>query len=330
MRTGAAGRDIPTFEIWDVEAGRQVANLPAHAADIEPFSCSTDGRKIVTGGADNITRQWEIFPWIESEYPGPASAELRSRIRDYARRYWHERLAAEAEAVGHSEPARVNIVRFDASTLPPRDPHASARLLDLTRHYNSRLDRPAVLRWAYDIDDDLRNLPPGVADYAGVPFDARGVMQLRQKHRWGGVFRVYWNIRPLRVDGIPVGQRVRRLHLLHGTANIDEEGTAIATLVWRYADGRSRESEIVYGRHVRDWWIRNDDRPTSEARVGWEGTNPVAEESYRASPFGDPNQKIRLYMATWDNPRPEAEVESLDFVSRDEQSAPFVVGMTVE
>ncbi len=329
-RTSAAWRDIPTFEVWDVEAGRQVANLPAHRTDLNNLTISADGRKIVTGGSDNVTLQWEVFPWKESEYLGTAGTDLKARIRAYADQYWRERLAAEAEAWNQQGPLWVNLVPFDRSSLPSRDPRTPSRLIDLSLHYNSRLDRPAVPSWTENVDNDLRNLPVGVADYAGVPFDARGVIQLRQRHEWGGIFRMIWNEWPVRVDGIPIAQRVRRLHLLHGTADRESDGAAIGVLVWHYADGQTRESEIIYGRHVRAWDVWDDPGLPSEARVGWEGTNPTIEDALGHHPPRRTGQGIRLYVATWDNPRPESEVVRLDYVSREVQSAPFLVAITVE
>jgi hypothetical protein len=109
------------------------------------------------------------------------------------------------------------------------------------------------------------------------------------------------------------------------------DGTAIATLVWNFADGERRESEIIYGRHVRSWWVGHDgSRATPEARIAWEGTNPAATDFRYQFPDVEPGKEVRLFVATWENPRPDVEVTSLDLVSRETQSAPFVVAITVE
>jgi hypothetical protein len=252
-------------------------------------------------------------------------------VRQYADRYWNDRLAAEALAGDGTIPLRVVTIPFDRSLISPRDPQTSPRLIDLTGHYTSPLNRPARPSFAEEVDDDLRNVPAGVSSYAGVPFDMRGVVQLRRLAAGDSHHIGLWSEVPTRVDGIPIQQRFHRLHLLQGTWDREVDGTSIATLVWNFADGQRCETEIVYGRHVRAWWVGHDgSRVTPDARIAWEGTNPAATD-YRADfPVGEPGKELRLFVATWDNPRPEVEVTSLDLVSRETQSAPFVVAITVE
>ncbi len=40
--------------------------------------------------------------------------------------------------------------------------------------------------------------------------------------------------------------------------------------------------------------------------------------------------KLRLFLSTFDNPRPDVEVPAIDFVSELTPAAPFLVAMTVE
>jgi hypothetical protein len=53
-------------------------------------------------------------------------------------------------------------------------------------------------------------------------------------------------------------------------------------------------------------------------RVAW-----VFQEAKRDKP-------TRLYGTTWNNPYPETEIASLDFVSFRQTAAPFLVAVTVE
>jgi hypothetical protein len=39
---------------------------------------------------------------------------------------------------------------------------------------------------------------------------------------------------------------------------------------------------------------------------------------------------LRLYRASWDNPRPDEQVTSIDYVSRMTAFAPFLIAITVE
>ena len=82
------------------------------------------------------------------------------------------------------------------------------------------------------------------------------------------------------------------------------------------ADGSQREFEIVYGRDVRDWWKGPAElnSQTDRGKVVWTGTNPWLQEK-------EPDTTLRLYLNTYDNPRPELEVVSIDYVSKMTQAA---------
>ena len=61
--------------------------------------------------------------------------------------------------------------------------------------------------------------------------------------------------------------------------------------------------------HLRDWWQRKDENvelALERGRVVWRGTNPVAQR-YGAT--------LHLYLTTYENPRPEVEVTSIDLIS---------------
>jgi len=61
---------------------------------------------------------------------------------------------------------------------------------------------------------------------------------------------------------------------------------------------------------------------TDLAQVAWEGSH--------AFPNIHPT-RLRIYNATWENPRPDQEVVSFDFVSKmNASAAPFLVAVTVE
>ena len=59
----------------------------------------------------------------------------------------------------------------------------------------------------------------------------------------------------------------------------------------------------------------------SDAVLAWQWKEPARVEIYKYH---------RLFMATFENPRPEVEVTHIEYVSGDTVAAPFLVGMTVE
>jgi hypothetical protein len=173
---------------------------------------------------------------------------------------------------------------------------------------------------------NLTNVPKGLVRFQDVPFDVRGLIQLGGG-RTSDAMSAAWDSHPRAVEQIPVGQRFRTLHAVFGSVGDNfgtpSEGKAIGALILRYADGTQHECEIAYGRHVRDWWTHNDSRTdTDHAQVAWEGPH--------AFPHIHPT-RLRIYHAAWENPRPDHEVVSFDFVSKMTiTAAPFLIAATVE
>jgi len=165
---------------------------------------------------------------------------------------------------------------------------------------------------------DLRNAPKGLVYFQNVPFELRGVVQLTPASK-----DVLWEGYSQAVEQILVAQRFRRLHAVIGSIGGAPEGKAIGALVLHYADGTRHECEIVYGRHLRHWWTLGDARTDTDlAQVAWEGPH--------AFPKIHPT-RLRIYHSAWENPRPDEQVVSFDFVSKmTTTAAPFLIAVTVE
>jgi len=99
-------------------------------------------------------------------------------------------------------------------------------------------------------------------------------------------------------------------------------GPTNRVLSWATTAVRSElETEIVYGRHVRDWWLSHDPNShTDPGVVVWTGKH-ANTRMYATS--------LRLYKSTWENPQPNIEVPRIDLVSKLTFAEPFVVAMTV-
>lgn len=314
--------DVPTMELWDVETGRQLLAFRGYNEIGNIAGFSPDGRRLVTDWWDSKVRLWEAFPWTEAEYPGSANQPLRERMRLYADQYWRERLAAEREADDTNATLTVELP-FDRSKLPVRDPATPPNLIDLTAHYTGVLNECSYLDPAADfMGIDLRNAPNGLVHFQDVPFDMRGLIQLTHASR-----NVLWWDYPRTVEQIPVARCFRTLHAVLGSVGGNygstPEGQAIGALILHYADGTRQEYEILYGRHVRDWWTHADTRTDTDlAQVAWEGPH--------AFPKIHPT-RLRIFHSSWENPHPDKPVVSFDFVSRmTTTAAPFLIAVTVE
>jgi hypothetical protein len=187
--------------------------------------------------------------------------------------------------------------------------------VDIASFCNAELD----VGWLPDFHpkNNLAKLPHGRQFFHGVTFDVRGVVQLQgeEARKLKGKF-------PAAVTNIPVGQVCRRLHVLHGAAWPEAVGTPIAKLVLHYADNQSREIPILYGYHALDWWYSSSEEVRDAGtKVGWSGDNPVSYFN---------KKKVRVFQTCFQNPVPEAKLESLDYISNLSLCAPFLIALSVE
>jgi hypothetical protein len=205
--------------------------------------------------------------------------------------------------------------KTDARTVevPPRSAETPATALDLTPHYNGRLD--ASWQSGGVANNSLANLPTGVQEFGGVKFDVRGVVQLS-----GSAAAEQLSVRfPKIVPGIGVGRKVARIHFLHACGWPSEAGTVVGHYAVEYANGEQREVPIVYGQDVRDWWTQAEEAAGTTKAV-WSGPN-------LANPNGPPKQ---LCLTTWENPLPDVEVKGIEYRSAMADSAPFLIAVTAE
>jgi len=330
----AGGLGAPAIEIWDLEHGRRLLDLPGHTDSVYGASFSPDGRRIISSSMDGTVRQWETFPWREAEYAALPGMTLHDRIHRYAELYWQQRSAAERSGVIATNAASLSTEEWvppsegEKTFWPVRATTTASNLLNLDRYYTAALNTmfsPSLNE--AEFDDDLSRLPVGEQILGGIPFDVRGVVVLQcMKKSWDHhkLSRPLWRRFPVRADGIRVGYRIRRLHVLHAAKGVAAESEVIGSYVLHYADGTQQELEIVYGLDLRDWWHGGRGDPSAEvtrAQAAWTGTNPVADR-YHAT--------VRLFLRTYENPHPDVEVVSIDFVSKLTAAAPFLVAMTVE
>lgn len=187
--------------------------------------------------------------------------------------------------------------------------------VDLKRFCNAELH----VGWVPDFnpENNLASLPRGRQLFHEIPFDVQGLIQLQsteaQKNRANF---------PEAVEGIPCGQICRRLHILHGTAYPEDEGTPIGALVLHYANGQQRELKICYGEHVLDWWCKTQDNGTdSGTRVAWRGENAITKANHK---------KLRVFQTRFINPLPMDKLLKIDYVSKMSKSAPFLIAISME
>lgn len=207
------------------------------------------------------------------------------------------------------------------------DETVNAATIDLRPHINTQLTE-APLCWKGNNDDNLSEVPSGRNIFAGVPFEVSGSIQLM-----GGWLEHYHKKYPAEAKDIRIDRACAKIHLLHGNAYITltNYGTIVGKLVVHYADGSSRDLNLVAGENAFDWWA-----PLMKSGLNprWTQLGPGTERAWTGSnPYirkWQPELSVVLFRTTFDNPQPAIKVSSVDYVSTKTITCPFMVGLTVE
>ncbi|MCI0746832.1 MAG: serine/threonine-protein kinase [Verrucomicrobia subdivision 3 bacterium] len=306
-----------------VLSGREV-DEGERLVEVQPARLRADWERLRTNAAFRLmapaawhrARAERLFGdgmWFGVRFHAERLAKLN--VADDQVRSWDQQASIElARAASHHGSS---LVATPSTPTPARSPDATPNLIDLTRYYNASLAQTWLPTNYVGRSNDLAQLPVGVQKLNGVAFEIRGLIQLS-----GSALENFGARFPQRVANIPVQRKCRKLHFLQGAAWEALYGTVIGKYVVTYADGERREIKIVFGKNVREWWFPpTQPQITMEAAVAWQGTNPASRNMGMA---------LRIYQFQWENPRPDTEVHTIDFVSSMEKPAPFLLAITAE
>jgi beta-lactamase regulating signal transducer with metallopeptidase domain len=162
--------------------------------------------------------------------------------------------------------------------------------------------------------------PRGSNVLGGVHFEVDGLIQLAGKISTGSKrdFREFVTL-PAPTN------RYGSVHLLAATAWSSEPNRRVADVVWRYADGTSKRSPILYTGHVRDWWRRPFEEPHhvfskfAKCAVIW--SSPDSVKNLAA---------LRAYRVTLANPEPTKPVAFLQLQSAMENASLMVLAVSLD
>ncbi len=312
--------DPAVIRAWDLKEDRLPANV------IADYARWLAGRKLDRAGVLrelSATELGELDTILRPSNPGlftPPPGQIRE---------WHRRQVQEPTSLARVKAGLFHLdqmdkldpddpwvreqqARFRACLIPPLGQATPTNLVDLSDFYTHSF---GVLP-----RQDFASLPRGVQSLAGTPFDLRGMVRLEPCN---SEFTIA-SFSVQAVSRIPVGRHCRELHFLQGVDGGEgRDGDEVARWVIHYADGTMREWPLIYGKQVRDWWLRpKSPKEASEAVIVWEGRSPIVIKA------GVEN--VRLFKATWTNPLPGVEVRDLDFVLAKANVRPFVVAITAE
>jgi len=286
--------------------------------------------------------------------------ETNTEIPDTVRAEYLQRRTALQERLAREKPAQTNLVQTNSPAPIARSKPAA---LDLSPYYTSTLDGETDRGRESPTAHNLAGLSSRVVRIDDIEFKVSGILQLanRQMSNDGSAF-------PKSVEQIRVGRTFKKLHLFHGTVWAAPPGTAVARVVIHYPDGDYAERPIVYGVDVQELiydpalglyaakakpaWITEERgllaltagksrravwkpgaTPDKDWRLIWYGSAENLHSLWSGMEADKSTMRrwgSRLYRLKWTNPRPEAEVASMDFVSTMSSSAPFLLAATTE
>ena len=157
-------------------------------------------------------------------------------------------------------------------------------------------------------------VPHGAATLGGVPFMVDGLLRLSGSGDSAKSYRE-------KVEGIPVGKKFARLHLLHLTGATAPADTTYARVVLRHADGTSTSLPLTYGIHARYWHRSKYEYPSAlsdpNSKVVWRGEHPSTDKT------------LRLFKTTFENPKPDLDVTTIDIMSENVAANAVILAISI-
>lgn len=316
-------------QVWSVSSADRITVPLKHGGRINAVRFNKDGTKLVTGCEDRLARIWDLSAdltpteelqrqaeFLSGKALSPAglmerltkernqemSAYYFGNLTNWVRSAWTNEIPNWLAQLAEGRPSAPE--RLRTNSLSP---------IDLTAHYNASLSGA----WHFGAAEgsDLSEVPQGELELEGTSFDVRGLIQVGWKDRSGLEY-------PTEVTDIVISNRCQRLHFLHSAINAFsiKDQREIGHYLVHYADGSATEIPIVTHKDVSDWFEQSGEED-DPFEVAWRGESEYSRQVGR---------KIRLFKSSWENPKPDVPIRTIDFVSTAQVVAPFLVALTRE
>ncbi len=192
--------------------------------------------------------------------------------------------------------------------IPIRSKQCMPDVLDLSDRYNFSFGE----KDAFEKQARLSQMPAALKCYADAAYDARGIIQLAKDAESA-------NKIPESVNQIVIGAVCSKIHFLHGTIGIVDEGTIIGAYTFHYVNGKSVDIPMIYGNNIKDIAYKKGDMLPVSASVGWHDKVMDPDQSYE-----------QVYSFTVNSPLKDIAIIEIDIKSYMKGSAPFVLAMTAQ
>jgi hypothetical protein len=199
-------------------------------------------------------------------------------------------------------------------SIPPPPPAPRYTPVDLSAVANMDFwDKggPGAARWMLSgrPGDDLRGLPTGEQQFAGINFR---VVDPARNQRRAAVAVSHAKGLPESVN-VPVGRTAGCIYLLHTSSKPSSENVC-GSISFSYADGTRAVQYVIMGRQLTYWWFPELKSGTSG--VAWHGPSPVSDD-------------VGLSWCAIDNPHPEKTIASIRLRAPDDDGIYTVLGLTL-
>ncbi len=162
---------------------------------------------------------------------------------------------------------------------------------------------------------DAFAFPRGAQQFADIPFTMGGRIELAglDAARRGEFVLT-------EVTGLPAHQMARRLHLLHGALHGQRDGIPLANVVLHFKNGETRALRLAFGVHARNC-----------VETGGNSRTELADPNSRLAWSGDQRgSNLRLYQTVFDNPLPDEQISTIDFVALFSRATPVFFAVTLQ
>lgn len=210
-----------------------------------------------------------------------------------------------------------------ADTIPERSSQAPPQTIDLTGYYTQKLDQHTHVMGrlgtsSYGTSFNYDGVEPGIHHINKQDWDLRGVVLMT-----GRSLNNFYLQYPEKIESIPIGSKASKIHFLHGCLWPGYPDEAIGTYIVHYANGTHQSIPLIYEKNIAN--VCNKPSQITVSNVEQATLVEIPKNHERN------NSKTNLsYHFAWENPHPELIIDHIDVQSLRKDSAPILLGITLE
>ena len=200
----------------------------------------------------------------------------------------------------------------------PANPSRTFECIDLTKQcnvdtYGAGDPAQGIKGWTDEGDNDFHMIPTGRQEFLDIPFD---IIDPAQNERKAVIGLAHNKDGYANESSVPVHKTAKSLYFLHTCAG----GGLVGHINVIYADGTTLCQYVQTGRELNGWFLPAEDWFSGKkwepiARLAWEGPNKVFDN-------------LGVFAYGWNNPHPDKEIATVEFVKEATAAKWFVFAMT--